>query len=360
MMKKVWPVLLAVVLVFGLALLGCGSKSGDPPPESKPFSFEGPWDGIIKPWGTDAPTITGNEIAIPGGTSTGFYIGFNDIGYTYNRGDILIITYEIVEITTPAAVITFKSAKGSTLTDVNQSNSAWGIGNGREYVLGDAAKSVYDGPKVKGTYDAATKTGTFELLMHLINGDGIGFQHNAWAEFDGVKVAENSKYTFKITKIENAVAEDIPEPPAPPAEGEGYDDTTGMVEGIGVQGDGTLNTTTGEMALGKGAVGGSSLFTIELAAPTSATGTKTIKIKYICKEVVPSAKITLKQGGWSDAPSNIGSVNQYPSLTPDVKSVLEIPENIYANGTTTLYFQFNDYENNDAEVYLKIISVTVE
>ena len=41
MMKKVWPVLLAVVLVFGLALVGCGSKSSgstEPPIDNDEFT----------------------------------------------------------------------------------------------------------------------------------------------------------------------------------------------------------------------------------------------------------------------------------------------------------------------------------
>jgi hypothetical protein len=57
MMKKLWLVLLAVVLVFGLAMLGCGSKNDDPPPPPPPggdgeganvleVTFGEEWSGI--------------------------------------------------------------------------------------------------------------------------------------------------------------------------------------------------------------------------------------------------------------------------------------------------------------------------
>jgi uncharacterized repeat protein (TIGR02543 family) len=224
MMKKVWPVLLAVVLVFGFAVLGCGGGgSGEPPPPpEEKFEFEGPWDGVIQPWGNNKPTIEGNEISVTASQSTGFFIDFADIGYEYNAADVLIFTYEIVEITTPSAVLTLKNPSNWPGDMAGASN--WGVGKGREYVLGDETRSNYEagdaGKIVSGTYDPETKVGTFEVLAGLLTrATSVGFQHNAWAEFDGEKVAENSVYKIKITKIENAVS-DIPPPPPPPPPGE--------------------------------------------------------------------------------------------------------------------------------------------
>jgi len=212
MMKKVWLVLLAVVLVFGL-VLSCGGGGDDPPPPppGEKFEFDGPWDGIIKPYGT-APEITGNQVKITGGSNTGFSIDFADIGYTFNEGDILIFTYEIVSIDTPVAVLTVKNPKNFGGNFNGVAGADWGIGKGCEYVLGDETKSNYDGPLVKGTYDAATKVGTFEVMAVLLKGNGatgVGFQHNYWANFGSGDVAKESVYTIKILKIENAVSENV-------------------------------------------------------------------------------------------------------------------------------------------------------
>jgi len=165
------------------------------------FSFEGPWEGIVKPWGDNAPTIDGNSISVTASDDlTGFYINFADIGYEYNYYDVLKFTYQ-VEVTTPSAVII---AKKNNLLEELPYPADWGIGCGREYFLGDATKSVYNGPLVKGTWNGTT--GTFEVKMSLMEGAyAIGFQHNYWAQIDGETVAENSEYKIKLLKIENDV-----------------------------------------------------------------------------------------------------------------------------------------------------------
>jgi len=221
MMKKVWLVLLAVVLVFGLAMLGCssgGSGGGGGGDEFVPFEFDGPWDDIIKAWGSNSPTVTGNEVSITASSSTGFKINFEDIGYTLNRSDILIISYEI-DVTTPVAVVIAKNPNGNNLDDLaGTGNAGWGKGKGWEYALGDPVRSVYDGPLVASTWDGTT--GTFEVLMRLFpaNATGIGFQHNVWADDggNGIKIAEHSVYKVKITNIKNKGGEAPVDPVVPP------------------------------------------------------------------------------------------------------------------------------------------------
>jgi len=66
---------------------------------------------------------------------------------------------------------------------------------------------------VKGTYDPATKIGTFEVMAKLLQGNGatgIGFQHNAWASFGPANT-----YSFKILKIANGANTNEPPPPPP-------------------------------------------------------------------------------------------------------------------------------------------------
>jgi hypothetical protein len=60
-MKKVWPVITALVLVFGLSVAGCGSSSDDPPPTTQPGGLDD-FDEIVLdiPAGTSAAnTATG-------------------------------------------------------------------------------------------------------------------------------------------------------------------------------------------------------------------------------------------------------------------------------------------------------------
>jgi hypothetical protein len=215
MFKKIsWVV--ALIAVFAMVFMGCpsGSKIEDDVPGQKfVYTFKG--DGSeYTPALTNKPTIESGFLNIQASSSTGFSIDFSKIGYTYNATDILIFTYQ-VEVEIPEAVLTLKNP--ASWSDDMAGDSDWGKGKGREYALGNATHSTYDGPKVAGTWDAATNTGTFEVLMKYLRGaTAIGFQHNFWADFPGspAKVAENSKYKLKFLKVENAVGDDTePEPP---------------------------------------------------------------------------------------------------------------------------------------------------
>jgi len=222
MMKKVWLVLLAVVLVFGSVLLGCGSSGGGGGGDDYvlvPFEFDGPWDDIIQTADTAKVGITGNQVDIieggkdPKGTNTTFFINFEDIGYPFNKGDMLVITYEFISVEGGKAVINLKNPKNWSGNFDGVQGADWGIGKGCEYVLGDNELSNYDGPLVKGTYDPATKIGTFEVMAKLLQGNGatgIGFQHNAWASFGPANT-----YSFKILKIANGANTNEPPPPPP-------------------------------------------------------------------------------------------------------------------------------------------------
>ena len=200
-------ILLAVVLVFGL-VVGCGGKEREnDQKEQEEFVFEGPF--VYTPWGNTSPTIDANGVTIAADSSTGFSVSFESMGYTYNSKDILEITYSI-DVTTQAAVLSAKRGWSDP-----GAPSGWGIGQGREYFLGyegSTELSNYVGTNhegkatiVDGTWDPATKTGTFQLRMDLFRGnDALQFQHNFWAEFpSGTKVAENSAYTLKFLKVEN-------------------------------------------------------------------------------------------------------------------------------------------------------------
>ena len=226
MMKKVWLVLLAVVLVFGLAVLGCSSGSsggGDPETEPfVPFEFTDFTEAIYNLGGSGGKTpvydATTDSVVF---TNTGDKNGsatilfkFAEIGYTLNRSDTLIFTYEI-DIDTPKAVITAKDP--SKWSSDFEGDSNWGVGQGREYVLGDDTLSEYTGPKVSGTWDGTT--GTFEVLMKYLskNATGIGFAQNFYAKFNNVEVGLNSKFSLKITKIENKKGE-APVDPVDPGE----------------------------------------------------------------------------------------------------------------------------------------------
>jgi len=354
MMKKVWLVLLAVVLVFGLALLGCGSSSsgGGGDGETEPLNFEGPWDDVIKPWGTNAPTVTGNEISITASSSTGFKINFADIGYTLNKSDCLVFTYE-VEVTTPVAIITAKNPAGDTFNEF-AGDSDWGIGKGREYVLGNipAGKSIYDGPKVAGTWDGTT--GTFEVLMKYLSASAtaIGFQHNFWCDFnDGTgKVAEGSVYKLKITKIANKAGE-APPPPPPPTGSEFFDNAVAIKTGIGTYGSGAheFDDTTGILT-----ITGNGGFSVPL--PTGFTVADTVSIKYACLNVSEDPETQVKfikkqDSGWTD----VGDSEKYPTFnTTEVSTITVTGFNAAGVAVGKAFFQ----TNGSFKALLKIIEIT--
>jgi len=362
MMKKVWLVLLAVVLVFGLALVGCSSGSsggGDPEPTPfVPFEFPGPgdsWDGIIKPWGSNKPTVTDNEISITHSDSTGFYINFADIGYTLNRSDVIIISYEI-DVTTPVAVLTAKNGNASSWGDLGKGGGAgYGKGKGWEYALGDTVRSVYDGPLVASTYDDTTKSGTFELLMniHSASATAIAFQHNNWADDggNGIKIADKAVYKLKITKIENKAGEapPPPPPPPPPTGSEWFDNAVGLTEGIGTYGSGAHEFEGGILT-----ITGNGGFSVPL--PTGFTVADTVSIKYACLNVSEDPEADVKfikkqDSGWTD----VGDAEKYPEFnTTEVSTVTVTGFNAAGVGVGKAFFQ----TNGTFKAKIKIIEIT--
>ena len=362
MMKKVWLVLLAVVLVFGLAMLGCGGKSSgsnepdpgtEPPPE---FTADGPFTYEL--YGNNKPVLGDDGfLAITASSSTGFIIKFADIEYTYDARDILTFTYEI-EVETPVAVIIAKTPSMGDLG--SQGNAGWGKGKGWEYALGDATRSVYEGPNVNGTWDAATKTGTFQVMMKIVppTATGIGFQHNFWADDggNGIKIAENSKYKVKITKIENGTARgEIPggggEEPDPNI---AFDAAVGLKD-LAVGGDGaqiSVDTDTGVISRDVGN-GYGNYFTVAIPAnQLPIIASDKIVIKYIG---VNNAPLTTKKNTSLDdiAPAD------YATFTGDGKeNTKELTAVRYGDTlpTSVLYFQGRP---NEVAWKLKIISITV-
>jgi hypothetical protein len=207
-MKQKWWFLPATVLVvFGLLMMGCPSSGGDDDDDddaTTAFSYDFKGDGSeYTLWGDDKPVLEDGSMVIKAGSSTGFQIKFETIGYTYKASDTLVFTYS-VEVETPEACLT---AKNPAKWDGDLGNGAnWGVGKGREYYLGSAKWSAYEGPEVAGTWDAAAKEGTFEISMKFLGvATGVAFQHNVWAESpdDKSKTAENSKYKLKFLKVEN-------------------------------------------------------------------------------------------------------------------------------------------------------------
>jgi len=219
--KNSWIVALLLALSFtAFFTVSCVDPYVPPPPsggDTGPFEFTGPWDGIIKPWGNNAPTVSGNQVSITASQSTGFYINFADIGYTLSSQKLKF--YYKVEVTTPAVVITAKYKDGDSLEDLKFTD--YGKGKGREYQLDSATRGNVTGGLVDSSYNDTTKEGWFEVYMAGVPSGktAIGFQHNAWADTDGdgVKIAESSEYKLTITKIEK-VTGDIEVPVTPPLE----------------------------------------------------------------------------------------------------------------------------------------------
>ena len=361
MKKKVWLVLLAAVLVFGFAVFGCSSPSDDDPPApttpTDPNTPDGPQHfettGPIIPtlWGNNKPTITADgTMSITASGSTGFIIKFADIGYTFNREDALVFTYEIT-VTTPAAAITAKKVNGDNVEEF-AGDSDWGQGKGREYVLGHDTLSVYSGPKVAGTWDAATKTGTFEVLMKYLaaGATAIGFQHNFWCDMGSTtKIAENSVYTLKITKIANKAGE-APPPPPPPTGSEWFDNAVAIKVGIGKYGSGAheFDEETGILT-----ITGNGGFSVPL--PTGFTVADTVSIKYACLNVSedPEAQvkfISKQDNGWTDV-----SPAAYPQLNTTEVSTLTV-KGFSAAGVAAgkAFFQ----TNGTFKAKIKIIEIT--
>jgi hypothetical protein len=220
-MKQKWWFLPATVLaVFGLLMMGCPSGGGgdddDDDDATTAYSYEFKGDGSeYTLWGNKKPVIEDGWLKVDDGSSqsTGFVIKFADIGYTQKASDTLIFTYS-VEIETPEACLLTKIPKGDNMNEPI-AGANYDTGGGLQHFLGSALKdkndvsvSNYDLPTAKATWDAATKTGTFQVLMkHLGLTTGVGFQTNPWAEMGGSKVSEDAKFKVKFLKVENAVGE---------------------------------------------------------------------------------------------------------------------------------------------------------
>jgi hypothetical protein len=138
--------------------------------------------------------------------------------------------------------------------------------------------------------------------------------------------------------------------------GGGWDAAVGMTAGIAAQGSATFSGGILDFThVGTGDYDDGALFTV--AAP-GATSASTITIKYICKGVSGTPKLTLKNGGWSTdlLTPNGGDCNWYPVLTKDVEATLVVKGSWYTAPTTGIWFQ----RNGDTNAFkIKIISVTV-
>jgi len=133
-----------------------------------------------------------------------------------------------------------------------------------------------------------------------------------------------------------------------------FDLATGMTTGI--EGQGSANFADGIIDL---TGSGSALFILTLPSATSASGTKVIKIKYICRVEAGDPKVTLKNGAWGDIATGNGTdgCNWYPTLTALAETTLELKEAWYTDATAKISFQ----RNGDTNFFkIKIISITLE
>ena len=133
-----------------------------------------------------------------------------------------------------------------------------------------------------------------------------------------------------------------------------WDTVEGMKKGITAQNKGSF--TNGIIDFTD--TSGSALFTLALPCATAATGTKTIKITYICQVTTGNPDVTLKDGGWGAIATTNGTdgCNWYQTLTVNAVTVLELSEKWYTDATATISFQ----RNGDTNAFkIKIISVTM-
>jgi len=205
------------------------------------------------------------------------------------------------------------------------------------------ANNLYGTTPITGYAEDITYSAGNDDFVFKVDGDVITTGTVMQADYSDQKITVTVEYKSKPATFEVKVG-DVPLDP--------FDEAVGMTTGIEAQGSASFeggiidltNTTS------------SALFTITLPSATSVSGSKTIKVEYICKLVTGSPDVIWKTPSWSDPP-NIGSNNIYPTLTVGVVSNLEMPETVYDDGTTTIAFQ----RNGDTNAFkIKIISVKVE
>jgi len=145
-------------------------------------------------------------------------------------------------------------------------------------------------------------------------------------------------------------------------EPDAWKNATGLSDIIAVQGSATLDKATGTIGL---TASSSPLFSVTLPGKTAATGTKSVKIKYICLLKGGSdPELTVKKGtSWdtidsSEIPSgDPGNAIKYPRLTVGAEATLTILEKYLPNESTVVSFQRS---GNLTAFKLKILAVTIE
>jgi len=168
MMKKVWSVLPAVVLVFGLVAIGCGSSSSGDKEEEK--------EDLVEKTVFDMATDEGIQ-ALPLGAiaNTEFAGNGNPIKPLVRAGNDGHITYEVVD---NAGV---KALKFTTVAD-------WGAGIDLRY----ATFGFYAGDKIKITGEFVSGTGRVQ-----VNGK-VGAENATIGGVD-TKKTENGPFTMEFT-----------------------------------------------------------------------------------------------------------------------------------------------------------------
>jgi hypothetical protein len=268
-----------------------------------------------------------NAQASSGGSPTTFKV--SDIAFVKDGGAVAASTLNSIKIKTPptkekyAAAETFDPA-GLIIT----ANNLFGTTPETGY----ATDITYDATNASSfTFNASGTAITTATVMQTAYPDQ--------------KVNVTVVYSTKEAIFELEVGNTAPS---------AFDAAEGLKTGIAGQNKAVFDAATGIIDLTD--TSGSALFTIDLPTPTSATGSGTIKIEYICKLVTGEPKVTWKTPSWGDPP-NKGSNNIYPTLADGVVATLEMPETAYADATETIAFQ----RNGDANSFkIKIISVKIE
>jgi len=349
MKKKVWLVLLAVVLVLGLALLGCGSKGGgddDDGDEDVVFNLPESIELTENPYGD------GYQFMIDGACPSGKFTKGEEweleIAFTVSRNVPVGIQIGLVD----------RDGGWDTLT--------WGNATVPDPFTTEAltkdTPNDFTGEKIiklKVLKNAGGKSAKNNSIMFQTEGEFTPGNTGTVSNPAGAPGPITITFTKgTLTKKAATGGEDgggEEEVYEQGVAGSDFDTTVGKKENIAVQSkgafaDGVIDFTD---------TTGSALFTLELPSATSATGTRSIKIKYICQVTTGTPDITLKNGGWGDIETANGTdgCNWYPTLTKDAVADLVLKEAWYADETEKISFQ----RNGDTNAFkLKIISVVME
>ena len=195
-MKKEGLILLALVLVFGFVVLGCGSTSeipidrggggDDPTPPPPPLVISAGDITLTKTDAGDAViTITGNkiQIAASGGSVDGAYFQYAfpaDLNAAYKTVEL---AFKVDTVTTlPAG----KLIKITPKADPPYTDPVWPAGTA-------------DGVKYPVIGDTAGDTATVTLPIGLFTKDLVGFVHNKYGD-DGTD-SDAFDYVLEITSI---------------------------------------------------------------------------------------------------------------------------------------------------------------